>query len=225
MSPAPASDNRLEAATAGGGLAEAVCGIGVIGLAIAGLAGAIPVSLAGIAQIVFGIGLLCGDSAVVACVMQVSTRRGRTTAMPFGGGLGAETIVGMAGIVLGILTLIGVVPYPLSAISVIVFGGGVLFGSAGRARSMTHSAACQSLSAEQCAAVHDAQRAALGAGLHRPGRDCPRHRQHRLRCRGAGHQPGARPRRPVVPRRWQPAHGHRFRRAGPGFHESLTCAR
>ena len=85
-----ASDNRLAAATAGG-LAEAVCGIGVI---------------------VFGVGLLCGDSAVVACIMQFSNRRGRTTttAVPFGGGLGAETMAGVAGIVLGILTLIGVAP-------------------------------------------------------------------------------------------------------------------
>jgi hypothetical protein len=44
-------------------------------------------------------------------------------------GTSAEILGGIAGIVLGILALIGLVPMTLLSVSVIVFGGTLLFGS------------------------------------------------------------------------------------------------
>jgi hypothetical protein len=123
------------AITAGGALWEAACGVAVIGLAIAGLAGADPRILSGIAQIVFGAGLLGADGAVVACWSRLWRRNAFEPArVPFAGPLGAEAVGGVAGIILGILTLVGLVPLVLSAVAVIVFGGSILMGGAARAR-------------------------------------------------------------------------------------------
>jgi hypothetical protein len=120
-------------ASAGGGLAEAVCGVVVVGLSIAALAGAYPRILAGSAQIVFGIGLLCADAGAGTFFARF-WRGGRTANVPFAAGLGAEAIGGLAGIVLGILTLVNLVPFVLTAVCVIVFGASVILGGSARAR-------------------------------------------------------------------------------------------
>jgi hypothetical protein len=147
--------------SAGGGLAEAACGIAVIGLAIAGLAHAWPTILSGIAQIVFGIGLLSADTGVVAYYWR-RWRGERTVSVQLGGGLGAEAVAGVAGIVLGILTLIGLVPYVLSAVCVIVLGVSVILGGAVRAQLLTRALHRLDWTDEEREITQEAHRAALG---------------------------------------------------------------
>jgi hypothetical protein len=52
-----------------------------------------------------------------------------------GGGVSAEMLGGMAGVVLGILALIGLVPQILCSVAVLAFGGCMLVGAAGTARA------------------------------------------------------------------------------------------
>jgi hypothetical protein len=155
--------NMAMAAATGGGVAEALCGLAVIALAIAGLAGAYPALLAGVAVIVFGAGLLCGDGAMVTYFTRVSARRSfNSVPMPFSGGLGAEALGGIAGIVLGILTLVGVEPLVLTAVSVLVFGACVIMGGAARVRLMMRTVARPTWTEEETAAFQEASGAAVG---------------------------------------------------------------
>jgi hypothetical protein len=114
------------AATGSG--AEAIAGAGALVLAILGLAGIFPLILAPIAVIAAGAAFLFQGAAVAA--------RHRRLAFEAGGGgveieagMSAEMLGGLAGITLGILALIGIETVPLLAISAIVFGGALLFGS------------------------------------------------------------------------------------------------
>jgi hypothetical protein len=114
------------AATGSG--AEAIAGAGALVLAILGLAGIFPMILASIAVIAAGAAFLFQGAAVAA--------RHRRLAWEAGGGevqietgMSAEIVGGLAGITLGILALIGIETIPLLAISAIVFGGALLFGS------------------------------------------------------------------------------------------------
>jgi len=131
----PTTSSGMAVVAPAGGMVEAACGVAVIGLAIAGLAGAYPLALAGIAEILFGVGLLCADSGMTVYVARLRSWRGAGTAPAlFAGGLGCEAIGGIAGIVLGILTLLNVAALALTAVSVLVFGATVLLGGAARAR-------------------------------------------------------------------------------------------
>lgn len=129
-----APSSAATAVSTGDGITAAVCGLATLGLAIAGLAHAWPLVLAGIAEIVFGFGLICADGAAFTYFTQLRDRRGTRTETGFVPGVGAEAIGGLAGLVLGILTLCGVAPLTLTAVSVIVFGGTVIFGGLSRAR-------------------------------------------------------------------------------------------
>lgn len=111
-----------------GSRAEAVAGAGALVLAILGLAGMLPMILASIAVIAAGAAFLFQGAAVVA--------RHRRLALEAGGGdieleagMSAEIFGGLAGITLGILALIRIATIPLLAISAIVFGGTLLFGT------------------------------------------------------------------------------------------------
>jgi hypothetical protein len=111
-----------------GATAEAVAGAGALVLAIIGLAGLFQHTLAAIAVIAAGAALLFqGASAGARAASLVREVHGHEAAM--GTGLSAEIVGGLGGIVLGILALVGVAPMPLLAISAIVFGGALLFGS------------------------------------------------------------------------------------------------
>jgi hypothetical protein len=123
-----ASHESMAKTVATGSGAEAIAGGGALVLAILGLAGLFPMMLASIAVIAAGAAFLFEGAAVAA--------RHRRLALESGGGeaeietgMSAEIIGGLAGIALGILALIGVETVPLLAISAIVFGGTLLFGS------------------------------------------------------------------------------------------------
>jgi hypothetical protein len=117
---------------AGGSITEALCGAATVVLAIIGLAGVLPGYLASIATIAFGVALLAQGGALAARYSQViheTLPHEWDTRTEIGGGMGAEVLAGAAGVVLGILGLIGLATGVLIPIAVIVFGGALLLGS------------------------------------------------------------------------------------------------
>jgi hypothetical protein len=130
---------------AGGSMGEAIGGIAAVVLAIVGLAGVYPGYLAGITAIVVGAGLLLQGGAVAArfSTLLSETAGTRLTNRQLGGGMSAEFLGGAAGIVLGILALIGIYPAILLPVSAIVFGGVLVLACGTMAR-------LNSLAVEQC---------------------------------------------------------------------------
>jgi hypothetical protein len=123
-----ASHESMAKTVATGSGAEAVAGGAALILAILGLAGLLPMVLASIAVIAAGAAFLFQGAAMAA--------RHRRLAVEAGGGeaeietgMSAEIIGGLADIALGILALIGIETMALLAISAIVFGGTLLFGT------------------------------------------------------------------------------------------------
>jgi hypothetical protein len=121
---------------AGGSITEAICGAATVVLAIIGLAGTLPGYMASVATIAFGVALLAQGGAIAARYAHLL----RDTAAhewehhaDVGGGMGAEMLAGAAGIVLGILGLLGIGTATLIPIAVIVFGGALLLGNAAAA--------------------------------------------------------------------------------------------
>ena len=122
---------------AGGSFAEATCGAGGVVLAIIGLASARWAShLAPISLIVLGAGLLFVGGAIAARYTRLFREIApeQTGKAEMGGGLSAEFLGGCAGMVLGILALLGLAPDMLMAIGVICVGGGLLLGSGANSR-------------------------------------------------------------------------------------------
>lgn len=110
-----------------GSVAETIAALVTIVLTILGLAHVAPEFLVAIATIVFGAALILRGSATVA-------EYARITAQPSGatigdGGLSAVFLAGAAGIVLGILALLGINTAQLTAIAVIAFGAALILSS------------------------------------------------------------------------------------------------
>ena len=115
-----------EAATYGG-FVDALGGIAAIVLAIIGLSGVHPEVLVSIATIVFGAALLIQGGTMLSEFATDVTAEG-SSAMS-GGGLSALFLVGVAGIVLGVLALLGVHAAMLTSVAVIAFGGALAISS------------------------------------------------------------------------------------------------
>jgi hypothetical protein len=109
-------------------VSELVAGLAVVILAILGLAGAVPNYLVAIATIIFGVELLLYGTGQVAELTRILGQKSNSEALVGAavGGLSVAFLAGVAGIVLGILALLGVVPTQLVAIAVIGFGGALL---------------------------------------------------------------------------------------------------
>jgi hypothetical protein len=126
-------------AVAGGSITEAICGAATVVLAIIGLTGSggsLVGYTASIATIVFGVALLAQGGAVAARYQQLlrdTMPADWDTRSELGGGMGAEMLGGAAGVVLGVLGLLGLGAAVLIPIAVIVFGGTLLLGSAATA--------------------------------------------------------------------------------------------
>lgn len=132
MNAAISQSRTPEAAAAFGGAMDAIGGIATAVLAIIGLAGWRPELLAGVATIVFGAALLIQGGTLLSEYSQVFTPAGalQTASDAVGGdGLAALFPVGIAGIVLGILALLGVASYALTSISVIAFGAALMLSA------------------------------------------------------------------------------------------------
>src|SRR5579872_55632 len=132
MNAAISQSRTPEAAAAFGGAMDAIGGIATAVLAIIGLAGWRPELLAGVATIVFGAALLIQGGTLLSEYSQVFTPAGalQTASEAVGGdGLAAMFPVGIAGIVLGILALLGIASYALTAVAVIAFGAALMLSA------------------------------------------------------------------------------------------------
>jgi hypothetical protein len=115
-----------------GSVVEAVLGILCAALAVIALFGLVPVTLAAIATIGLGAALLFEGGAIASRYEKIiadEVRSERRAAGSLGSGMAAESVGGIAGIVLGILALVGVVPMVLIPVAAIVFGMAVVFGA------------------------------------------------------------------------------------------------
>lgn len=101
----------------GGLLGEAIGSIAVIALAIIGLAGVWSINIAAIATIILAAAILIEGGVFAGTEMLV--RRGELA--------NTELLAGVAGVVLGILALLGVASGTLVSVAVLVFGGCMLF--------------------------------------------------------------------------------------------------
>ena len=109
-----------------GGFVDALGGIATIVLAIIGLAGVKSIDLLSIATIVFGAALLIQGGAMLSEYAGLEATEAGTSS---GGGLASLFGVGVAGIVLGVLALLGVRPAILNSVAVIAFGGALVISA------------------------------------------------------------------------------------------------
>ncbi len=123
-------ERRTMEVVAGGSLAEGVAGTGAIALSIIGLAGIMSPLMVAIATILAGIALVFEGGSIGARFSNLmsETTHGRLGAVELGGGMTAEFFGGVAGIVLGILSLLDIFPMVLLPVAAIVYGGALVFG-------------------------------------------------------------------------------------------------
>jgi hypothetical protein len=114
-----------------GGFIDAAGGIASIVLAVIGLAGTASETMVAIAVIIFGAALLIQGGTLLSEYARIMFPPGGTaTAGEFGGGsLSAVFLAGAAGIVLGILALLGLSPAILTAAAIIAFGAALVLSS------------------------------------------------------------------------------------------------
>lgn len=141
---AQASARKTTTAVAGGSVLESIVAVGAIVLAILGLTQILPETMAAIGTIVIGAGLFL-EGGILGGRAAVSTPEtafmGRRPRMQLGGAASAEVIGGAAGVVLGILVLLGGPVVGLLGSAVIVFGGALLVSGIGTPAMATLTAA------------------------------------------------------------------------------------
>lgn len=126
MSMTYSSSTTVAGETAGyGGFADALGGIATIVLAIIALSGVESGALLSIATIVFGAALLIQGGAMLTEFAQIEVPP-ESGAVSGGGGLASLFMVGVAGIVLGVLALLGVRSMMLDSVAVIAFGAALV---------------------------------------------------------------------------------------------------
>ncbi len=129
--PVEREEEKSAEVVAGGSLTEAVAGVAAVVLAILGLAGLFPVYMLAVATIAVGVALLFEGGAIAARYSRLlyETAGARFPTAELGGGMGVEILGGIAGIVLGILALLGLVSLTLASVAAIVFGATLLLSS------------------------------------------------------------------------------------------------
>jgi hypothetical protein len=123
------NDKSLLEVSLGRTLSGSIGGAAAVVLSILGLAGIYPYFMVAISTIAVGAALLFKALAIAAEYPKLLAQTGTSTG-ELGSGMSAELLAGAAGIVLGILALLGVRFQPLTSIAVIVLGSGLIFGSA-----------------------------------------------------------------------------------------------
>jgi hypothetical protein len=127
--PAPAATET--AAGAYGGFVDAVGGIATVVLAIVALGGVHSDMIVAIATIIFGAALLVHGGTLLSEYAHMIFPPGTTVQTQdfSGGNISAVFLVGAAGIVLGVLAVLGIYPTELTAIAVIAFGSTLVLSS------------------------------------------------------------------------------------------------
>jgi len=120
--------NQERALLIGGSLTEEIIGVGVTVLAIIALIGFMPESITAIAVIAIGAAFMFEGGAISR---QLSDILAGTSidVHSLGYGMTAEFLTGFAGVALGVLALVNVVPMILLPAAAIVFGGGFIAGT------------------------------------------------------------------------------------------------
>jgi hypothetical protein len=133
MSTVITSERTFQEAATYGGLVDAIGGAATIILAIVALSGVSQSLLGAIATIIFGAALLILGGTMLTEFTKLMAPPGAVAGtaeeVVGGGGLSSLFLVGAAGIVLGVLSLIGISAQTLTAAAVIAFGGALLLSS------------------------------------------------------------------------------------------------
>lgn len=108
----------------GNTVAEALVGLGALALAIIGLAHVYPWLLASVATIALGAAFVfeSGDVGRRFAVLASEERDVTPETLNAWGGMTAGFLSGCAGIALGVLSILGIVPHTLVPIAIIVYG-------------------------------------------------------------------------------------------------------
>jgi hypothetical protein len=116
----------------GGAIVESAGAIATIALAIVGLAGVFSLSMAAIATIVLGASMWIEGGAYAASRAGARGQQGLLArTLEYGETVSSEFLGGLAGIILGILALLGVAAVPLVSIAALVLGATFLFSGTG----------------------------------------------------------------------------------------------
>jgi hypothetical protein len=113
---------------------ELILALGAVVLGILGLVGLFPTPLAAIAVIALGVMLLSEGASIVFRSYELLAEAGTgetLAASEVSRAITAEFLAGVAGVVLGILALVGIVPLTLMAVAVITYGGMLMVTSGG----------------------------------------------------------------------------------------------
>jgi len=131
MADGVAVERRTAEVIMGGSLGEVVVSGGSAVLSILALAGIMPMTMVAIATVGIGVSLLFIGGAIASryseLIQQVT--KGRVEIAEVSSGTTAESLGGAAGIALGVLALLGLIPMILIAAAVIVFGGAIIMGA------------------------------------------------------------------------------------------------
>jgi len=134
-----------------GGFVDAIGGVATIVLAIIGLAGVKSEILLAITTIVFAVALLIEGGAMMSEYASVAFPSGGRVAAAENvgsGGLSAHFLAGAAGIVLGILALIGIQSTILTSVALIAFGAAMVLSSSSVYQLHQMKRAAMAMSAE-----------------------------------------------------------------------------
>ncbi len=123
----------MDRPTAVSGFTTGILGAGALSVGIIGLAGLAPSVLAGIGVIIVGLLFLAVGVQSLQSTRQVLMKAGASDGV--GLGLSAESAAGGAGIVLGILSLLGVIPAILDGAAIIAFGAAFILSASSQART------------------------------------------------------------------------------------------
>jgi hypothetical protein len=137
--PQPYERGDLGELSDAGSATEALAGAAALVLGILGLIGIFRGYMVGIIAIVLGVAFLLEGGAVgtryYPLVRDVEHRgTERVVAAEIGGGLTADSLAGIAGIALGVISLLGVGTTVLPSVALLIFGGGLLLGTAASGR-------------------------------------------------------------------------------------------
>jgi hypothetical protein len=128
-------DRNMRRAAGAGSVVEAIAAVAAAVLCIIGLATGASLLLVAIVTIVLGGALLIDGGGIAARHRYLRSMTEEAHDAVHGrkleelGQTSAESVAGIAGIVLGVLSLIGLAPHFLLPIALIVYGGGMLLGT------------------------------------------------------------------------------------------------
>jgi hypothetical protein len=131
-----ARERRAGVLEESGTLIEGVGGAATVILAILGLTGLMPLELAAIAAIAFGVALVAEGGSIASRFSRLLTRSsgGEMDVTDLGGGMSAELLGGCTGALLGLLAVLHIAPMQLVPIAVVVFGAALLLGNGATAQ-------------------------------------------------------------------------------------------